>query len=195
MQQDILPWVKQSFNGTYISHIYHPYLGAKNHTPNNPTKFVKQYLDDNPSMAYRKGDILKFNDGFFHRGFGDWREWFLTKRDQKIFWATNPAVAKWARNQLAIVIGRYRKVKFKYSTFIDYGVVTMLLTGPRVGHTRHYWSAKPFNIIRPFGRKLTKVLRKKLMPEVVDILDAPYEDTNESRNVLVSRLYYGLRGV
>jgi len=194
MQQDVLPWIKQSFTGTYIAHSYHPYRGMSGRDGMS-TKFIKEYLDDNPVMTYRKGDILKFTDGFFHRKHSDWREWFLTKEDEKLFWSRNPAVSKWSRNQLAIVVGRYRKVKFKYQRFADYGVVTMLLTGPRVGHTRHYWSAKPFNMICPFGRKLSKVLRKKLMPEMLDILDAPYKDTNEERNLLVSRLYYALRGV
>lgn len=190
MQQEILPWVKQSFSGSYIA--YPHYHGNRD---GRPARYVKEYLDDNPTMHYRKGDIVKFNDGFFHHKYSDWRGWFVTKKDQKKFWPRNPAVARWARNQIGIVIGRYRKIKMKYSTFTDYGAVVMLLTGPRVGHTRHYWSAKPFNIISPFELPLkSKVLRKNMIPEILDVLDAPYEDTNEGRNLLVSRLYYGLKG-
>jgi len=194
--QDILPWVKQSFSGSYIAHIYHPYPGGRNHNTNNsPTRFVKEYLDDNPAMAYRKGDIIKFNDGFFHREYYDWRGWFLTKKDQTKYYKRNPAVAKYTRNQIGIIIGRYRKIKFKYMTFTDYGVISMLLTGPKIGHIRHYWTAKPFKIISPFELPLkSKVVRKKMMPEILDMLDAPYEDTNEDRNLLVSRLYYELKG-
>jgi len=177
--QDILPWIKQSF--TLEQYDY---------------KVVKQYLNDNPAMHYRKGDIIKFNDGFFHIQHSDWRGWFVTKKDRKRFWKRNPVVAKYARNQLAIVVGRYRLVKFKYRTFADYGVVSMLLTGPKVGHIRHYWTGRPFNIISPFELPLTSnVLRKRMMPEILDMLDASHEDTNEGRNLLVSRLYYKLKGV
>jgi len=188
--QDILPWVKQSFSGTYFACSH-----RSTFRDGRRTRYVKEYLDDNPTMHYRKGDIVKFTDGFYHRQFSDWRGWFVAKKDQKKFWPRNPDVARWARNQLGVVIGRYRKIKMKYSTFTDYGAVVMLLTGPRIGHTRHYWSAKPFNIISPFEIPLkSKVLRKKMMPEILDVLDAPYEDTNEGRNLLVSRLYYGLKG-
>lgn len=190
MQQELLPWVKQSFCGTYFACERRSTFRGK-----YPTRYVKQYLDDNPTMSYRKGDIVKFTDGFFHRQFSDWRGWFVTKKDQKKFWPRNPDVAKWAINQIGIVIGRYRKVKFKYRHFADYGAVVMLLTGPKIGHTRHYWTAKPFNIICPFEYKLSsKVLRRKLSSEMLEVLDAPYEDTNEGRNLLVSRLYYGLKG-
>ena len=187
--EELLPWVKQSFNGSYPGRMHRRPSVSYN------VNYIKEYLDDNPFMHWRKGDIVKFSDGFFRRDFSDWRGWFVQKKDQKKFWPRNPVVSRWARNQIGIIIGRYRKIKFKYSTFTDYGAVVMLLTGPRIGHTRHYWTSKPFHIISPFERKLTKALKKKLSPEMVDILDAPYEDTNEGRNILVSRLYYGLKGV
>jgi len=189
MQQEILPWVKQSFSGTYFACSH-----RSTYRDGRRTRYIKEYLDDNPHMHWRKGDIVKFSDGFHHRQFSDWRGWFVTKKDQKGFWPRNPVVSRWARNQIGIIVGRYRKIKFKYTTFTDYGIVVMLLTGPRIGHIRHYWTSHPFHIISPFERKLTKALKKKLMPEMVEILDAPYEDTNEGRNILVSRLYYGLKG-
>lgn len=184
------PWIKHSFTGI---HYYKSRSYAKNENPIHKGTFTYEYLDDNPRMNFRKGDIVKFSDGFYHTPFSDWKEWFLERRDKKKFYKRDPKVPVYARNQLAIVIGRYRKVKFKYSRFADYGVIIMMLSGPKIGHIRHYWGTgmnRPFKIVGRFPKlPSAKYLLNKILQQIKEIYSEPYEDSNESRNNLVSRVY------
>jgi len=161
-------------------------------------RFVKEYLDDNPMMMLRKGDIVQFNSGFFKRLHG-WPSWFLQEEEKKRYWRKDKRTPVYARDQYAVVAGRYRKVKFKYHTFADYGVVVMMLTGTSVGHMRHYYSSGfPFTIKSIYPQTLYYKKMSKLIPQnVADIIHMGYADTNEDRNLLLSRLHHelNLKGV
>lgn len=162
---------------------------AKDYDPITYT-VMKEYLNDNPHMFWRKGDIIKFSDGLIPPHRKTWVDWFATKRDQKKFWKRRPEVARYADNQLAIIIGRYRKVKLKYSTFTDYGVVTMMLTGPKAGKTRHYWTAKPFITKCRYPNQIKfKYMMNTIPPEIIDIYNREREDSNESRNEMLHEIY------
>jgi len=151
---------------------------------------VKEYLNDNPYMFWRKGDIVKFNNGLVPLRKEHWSDWFATKKDQKKFWKRRPEIARYADDQLAIVIGRYRKVKLKYATFTDYGVVTMMLTGPKAGKTRHYWTDRPFITKCRYPTKIKfKYMLNTIPPEVVEIYHRDREDSNESRNEMLHEIY------
>lgn len=151
---------------------------------------VKEYIDDNPQQYWRKGDIVKFDNGWVPPARESWTDWFVTKRDQKKFWNRIPEVARYADDQLAIIIGRYRKIKLKWSTFTDYGVVTMMLTGPKAGKIRHYWSTKPFVRKCIFPKKIKfKYMLNSIPPEVVAIYNQTHEDTNEGRNQMLHEIY------
>ena len=166
----------------------HQYM-SRGYSPITYT-IVKEYLNDNPHMFWRKGDIVKFHNGLVPPRRKNWTDWFATKRDQKKFWKRIPEIAKYADEQLAIIIGRYRKIKLKYSTFTDYGLVTMMLTGPKAGKTRHYWTTKPFITKCRYPNKIKfKYMLNVIPPEIVEIYNRDREDSNESRNGMVHEIY------
>jgi len=182
------PWEYSREISTYHGMSYRG--GRRGSSTHYKYTLVKEYIDDSPRQYWRKGDIVKFDDGFVPPTRESWVDWFATKRDQKKFWKRIPAIARYADNQLAIIIGRYRKIKLKYSTFIDYGVVTMMLTGPKAGKIRHYWNIKPFVKKCIFPEKIKfKYMLDAIPPEVVKIYNQPHEDTNEGRNQMLYEIY------
>jgi len=71
--------------------------------------FQYQFIDPNQKgLSLERGDVFKFG----------------------------PQVRpKHARNQMGVVIDRYKKVKNKYVIFNDYCLVVMVITGPTKGRT------------------------------------------------------------
>ena len=66
----------------------------------------------------------------------------------------------------------------------------MMLTGPKVGHIRHYWVKSPFKTKVAYPQKIKfKYLLKVLPPEFIRIYNEDREDTNESRNEMLYELY------
>jgi hypothetical protein len=187
----MLPWNKQSERGSYQAYTNHRngrFAGA------GPVQYIREYLDDNPAMYLRKGDIVKFYDGFIKILPHNWQRWFLKPGDKKKFYPRDKRVPRYAVNQYAIIAGRYRKIKFKYRTFYDYGCVVMMLTGESAGHMRHYWSSRPFDLKIPFPKPLTqKYIQKALPTNILEILNMHYDDSNASRNLLLDRLYMHFR--
>jgi len=77
---------------------------------------------DNPRLALRRGDIILL---------------------PKSSW-----VPKYAKEQFAVILERYRQTKTSgRTTYRNYKSKVMMLTGPRKGHVRTYGS--------PFGPHLT----------------------------------------
>jgi hypothetical protein len=189
------PWEKHQYGevsyGTVIS-------GRWLHLVETPREYeyhtITQYLDDNPMMALRKGDIVLFSDGLLHRTFFDWRDWFLTEEDKLKHSKKDPAVPYYARNQLAIIIGRYRKVKYKYQIFKDYGLILMMLSGNSIGHVKRYFGigcSNPLTRISKFPELPQEKKMLEMLPEeLIEIYKDKFEDTNESRNHLVSTVYH-----
>lgn len=185
----MFPWeysmTKSTYNGW--THGYHRGISPKNLT----YTVYREYLNDSPHQAWRKGDIVKFHNRLVPPHKQSWTDWFATKRDQKKFWNRIPEIAKYADNQLAMVVGRFRKIKLKWTTFTDYGIVTMMLTGPKAGKLRHYWSTKPFDIKCRYPNTIKfKYMLRSIPPEVVSIYNQVREDdSNEIRNQLCHEIF------
>lgn len=82
-------------------------LGRKVHTYN----YIYEYemVDSNPRMEYQRGDIIKFS--------------------------AHSDLPVWKKNGFAVVIDRYRIVKYKGTIYRDYCTVLMMITGAKKGHT------------------------------------------------------------
>lgn len=187
------PWEKQSFHYTQTSHYTTRHRPSYERESPSSYEVVKEYINDNPRQYWRKGDIVKFDDGFLSKYLYGWKDWFLTKKDQKKEWLKDPRIPVYARDQLAVIIGRYRIVKMKYINFADYGIVLMMISGSKIGHTRSYYMNRPFvKKIKFPNQPKFKYMMKTIPPEILEILSDIYEDTNEGRNLLVSKLYYNL---
>jgi len=93
----------------------------------------------------RKGDIVKFGSGYYEV-LNDWKSWFIKdQEDKKKFWQRDIRIPYYAQNNYAIVVNRYRWLKYKYRKFMDYGAVIMMITGNNIGHIRKYYShSRPF---------------------------------------------------
>ena len=186
----LTPWLKSSETGSYVPRPSYSRTIYRSPSTDHTVRYIKEYLDDSSAMALRKGDIVQFNSGFIE-DLNGWPSWFLTERkDKEKYWPVDKRVPTYARRQYAVVAGRYRKVKFKYNTFADYGVVIMMLTGTNIGHMRHYYGCgNPFELKNSFPEPLgIKKLIRTLPQNIIDIFHTYREDTNEGRNALLSKL-------
>lgn len=186
------PWEYSREISIYNGYVNRRYGFRKRKSEPITYNVIKEYINDSPQQYWRKGDIVRFNSRLVppisHTE--NWADWFIIKKDQKKFWNAVPWIAKYSDKQLAIIIGKYKKTKLKYQTFIDYGLVTMLLTGPKAGKTRHYWTAKPFKIRCKYPNKIEfKYMLKIIPPEVINIYNQDREDSNESRNQMIHDIY------
>jgi hypothetical protein len=184
----IYPWEK--------SQEQYKQLGKTSHSWYTSTfeyTVVEQQIDDSPFQSWRKGDIVKFRNHLVPPlARKHWSGWFVKPRDKKRFWVRNPKVPKYASNHLAIIIGRYRRIKLKYKTFIDYGVILMMLTGPKAGHIRRWWgSGFDFEIKCHYPNNIKlKYMLNSIPPEVITLYNRDYgEDSNEVRNQLCHEIY------
>jgi len=102
-----------------------------------PVKF--ETLREYSRSEWKLGDLIKFSNGYYGFSNNDWHHWFYNQDDLEKFlqenFYVNKSVPVYARNQIAILLGRYKLIKYKgYKTFIDYGSFIMMLTGKKVGH-------------------------------------------------------------
>jgi hypothetical protein len=82
--------------------------GRKSHTYNY--KYEYQMVETNPRLSFIRGDVVLFNNTRFF--------------------------PIWKRNNFAVVIDRYRLVKYKgITTYRDYCLVLMMITGDKKGRT------------------------------------------------------------
>lgn len=189
-----MPWIPQQETDYYYGRQSYSRLVYKDYE-GTCIKKIREYLPDNPAMTWRKGDIIKFNCGYhtFYPLPG-WQGWFLKKRDRKRFYPRDKRVPVYAMSNYAVICGRYRIVRFKYRTFADYGCVVMMLSGPHVGHIRHYWVSYPFHVKICFPRQIKyKYLKKALHPDIIDIFNMEYDSSDNSRNLLLERLHDRLK--
>ena len=149
---------------------------------------VSENLNDSERLYYRKGDIIRFDFHLRPPGGRNWSDWFALPKDQKRFWIKRPNIPVYASKQLALVIGRYKKTKYKYAIFRDYGVVVMILSGRDKGRIKRYWSTRPFRIVNRFNEPLKFKYLKNLIPQNIQQLHNQ-DDSNESRNLFVSKYY------
>lgn len=164
-------------------------------------KRTLQHIPDSTRQYWRKGDLIKFENGlmWWNQSEG-WQEWFLSEQDYNKFLKSeegrkirNIVVPIYAAKQYAIIIGKYRVIKQKYYHkcfhFYDYGSIVLMLTGSRKGHVRRYFGRSPFYRISEFPH--IKIPEK--LEEFSDIIVTHKEDSEESRNSFVSKLYKKLR--
>lgn len=182
---NIMPWEKYEYTETYLGKKYS--RRYKNH--DGPTyKRTFQQLPDSRLQSWRKGDLIQFENGFPY-GNNIWQEWFLSDKDYIDFLKRIPRnkrrVPLYAANQYGIVIGRYCIRKDKGTIYRDYGTVIIMLTGSRKGHIRKYYSSSPFYIISTFPHKKVPTQLKNFSSITLN----HKEDSDESRNSFVSKLY------
>lgn len=154
-------------------------------------KKIFEHLPDSDLQEWRKGDIVQFENGLVWSESNTWLEWFLSEGDYMNFLKDNPkkrrpVVPIYAALQYAIIIGRYRTIKRKVcGIYYDYGSVVLMLTGAATGHCRGYSGLSPFIKVSNFPHsKLPQKINK-----FSDTILAYKEDSEESRNKLVSTLY------
>jgi len=177
----VIPWEKSEQAGYYESTSY----GRRGRQHCTFLRTV-EFLDDSPKQYWRKGDIVKFDDGRKHPWNETWEEWFMTEED---FISTLPwhgLTPKYAANQYAVIAGRYRIVKDKFGTvYKDYGATIMMITGPKKGHMRRYWMTKPFELIESFPY----VRPPRVSINLIDTFMKHNEDSNKSRNAFLKCLH------
>ncbi len=113
-------------------------------------KVIKEPISD-AGTKLKRGDVVKFNSMYYESDFGDWRDWFLnSKKDKEQHWTVRTDIPKYAHNQYAILLCRYRITKFKrIKTFKDYTSYFMFITGPKIGKIKVYNTA-PHTFISSF---------------------------------------------
>lgn len=106
---------------------------------------------DNKRLTRRKGDILKFDSGYYEWNFDDWRDWFLTRAKKKEHWYRDPKIPEYAMSEYALVANRYKVTKTKGRVeFRDYGTAMILLSGPKKTMIRRYFAVAPFTVKSKF---------------------------------------------
>jgi hypothetical protein len=149
------PWEHESFDSrNYYTTRFSSRYGILH--PNGCKEYKTRYetVSDSEKLVTRKGDIVKFGSGYHKQlHFGDWKDWFLTsKNDKKKFWSRDPRIPKYADHQYALIVNRYRWIKFKYKsdTFIDYGKILMFITGDKLCKIRRYYATAPYKTLYSF---------------------------------------------
>lgn len=142
----------------------------------------------------KRGDIYKFRSGYNEVVFNDWKEWFLKSRKDKIkFWSKIPEIPKYARNQYAILMCRYRITRRKYRTFKDYGSHMMFITGPQAGKLRRYYlriPAKPCGHFPYFhlNKGVENIFSKLGIEGLARELYLKYGMTEEARTLFIEEV-------
>ncbi len=195
------PWEHEQFNSYYDNRRM---CWGMLHSSSHRTRY--ETVEDSERLATRKGDIIKFGSGYYERGFGDWRDWFLTREQKKQSWQRRQDIPKYAIQQFAVVANRYRWIKYK-SCYIyqDYGVILMFVTGNNPCQVRKYYTGRPYKRVSYFPhirkngiyvkmKKPFKVVDKtwflfdfNLSEFITDILKK-YGDTEECRDMFLKKI-------
>lgn len=196
------PWEHEQFDSYYENMTM---IRGRWHGSSHRTRY--ETVEDSERLHTRKGDIIKFGSGYYERGFGDWRDWFLTREQKKLFWQRRKDTAKYAINQFAIVANRYKWIKYKTTTWHDYGAILMFVTGDKPCKTRKYYvGSGPYNRISyfPHIRKDGSIYVKMKKPfrvidktwflfnfnlsEFIINLLKNYGDTEECRDIFLDKI-------
>jgi len=158
-------------------------------------------VPDNKQLRWRKGDIIKFDTGFHGFYSHDWKQWFLKAKDKTKFLPVNKKIPKYARNEYAIILNRYKWIKYKgYSIYTDYGVIIMMLTGSKAGRVRRYYaSSYPWTMVKEYPYKhCRKHIGVKLdidynLINTMKQINCAYEG-EQARDLFLSCVYYIMNG-
>lgn len=153
---------------------------------------VREPIEDARTI-WKRGDIIKFGHGYFNSH--DYKDWFLSNEDKVKYMERDKRIPRYACNQYAIVMTRYRVVKNKYgSIFRDYGSHIMMLTGSRIGKMRRYYVANPFERVDRFpyrqypNDEVTNILTYLNVIDEVNALYSEYGNGPVSRTLFVTSL-------
>jgi hypothetical protein len=152
----------------------------------------KPISDEN--TEHKKGDIYKFGSGFHEVDFGDWKDWFLKSRKDKMkFWRKIIKIPKYARNQYAILMCRYKITRVKYRTFTDYGSHLMFISGSKPGHLRRYYQGVPAVNCGQFpyfhkNKVVTKLFSKLGIENLAQDLYLKYGKTEKARTLFIEEV-------
>jgi hypothetical protein len=153
-------------------------------------KCIREPISDKTTIS-NKGDIYKFGSGYNEREFYDWKDWFLKYRKDKMkYWDKIKGVPKYARNQYAILMCRYKITRHKYRTFRDYGSHVMFISGSNPGKLRRYYQGCPANMRGEFpyfkiNKGVTKVLSELGVLDLAKDLYSKYGNTEEARTLFI----------
>jgi len=143
------------------------------------------------NTTHKRGDIYKFGSGYNETKFTDWKEWFLkTRKDKMKYWSKIPNIPKYARNQYAILMCRYKITREKYKIFTDYGSHVMFISGSKPGHLRRYYSRCPATLCGQFpyfhiNKGVTKLFLKLGIINLAKDLYSKYGNTEEARSLFI----------
>jgi hypothetical protein len=146
------------------------------------------------NTTHKRGDIYKFGSGYNEFKFDDWKDWFLKSRKDKMkFWSKIPGIPKYARNQYAILMCRYKITREKYNTFTDYGSHIMFISGSKPGHLRRYFLGCPATQCGHFpyfhiNKGVTKAFSKLGILDLAKDLYQKYGDTEKARTLFVEKV-------
>lgn len=185
MTKNVMPWEPYKSISKYRT--FSGYYNMKEFT----CLRTYEHIPDSESQVWRKGDVVRFENGITW-GFNQdiWQEWFLTDENYINFLKNSEVREKklplYAARHYAIIIGKYRIVKKKlYGNFMDYGAIILMLTGSRIGHHRKYFVYFPVRKVSNYPH----IKVPKELSQFSDILLSFKEDTENSRNKLVSEIY------
>ncbi len=132
-----------------------------------------------------RGDIVKFNTGFYDWQFNQkyqWKKWFLSKEDylkaleKSCFAPISGNVPKYARLEFGMILSRYKWIKHKgHGIFCDYGSIIIMLTGSKPGRVRRYYVKTPYYLISryPYDHIMSYYAQRGVtLPEVGRIQEA-----------------------
>ena len=160
-------------------------------------RFLTQYetLSNYDNSYWKIGDLIQFQHGFI--GFDrneEWQSWCLKDEDLQKYLEENfprhEKVPKYARNQYAIMLGRYKFTKFKGPKYRDYGSIVMMLTGTHVGHVRRFYNCSPWDRIDmyPYYNKIKELdcnalfhgvkLNKDVLQFLTELMEKIADDYN-----------------
>lgn len=179
----IQPWKNKLITCTRISKRYkYSYTHTKEPITDEKTK-------------WKRGDIIKFNSGFYESEFNDWKDWFFkTKKEKEKYWKLIPNVPKYARYQYAILMCRSKITKYKpNSTIRDYISHFMFLTGTEIGKMKVYINSSVFKFIKSFpynkkSKKINDIFYNLGVENKLKEIYNEYGNTCEARTMFIEEL-------
>jgi len=147
----------------------------------------KQEVKDSSRLDRRKGDIVLF--GTSYKLFDDYRDWYYTNEDKKIYGKLNKFVPRYANEELGMVVGRHRWLNVKsFGTFRNYGTTVMMISGSKKGHLRKYGAAN-FKMLSKFPHDDLFNINLSNKPILKDIFNniLPLDEDERARDKFIEQ--------
>jgi hypothetical protein len=153
---------------------------------------VNEVIEDTFGNSWKRGDIVKFGSGYWDSY--NYKNWFLNEEDKRHQLTRDTRIPKYAINQYAILMTRYRVMKNKEgSIFRDYGSHIMILTGQKTGKLRRYFSYTPYSLVGSFPYNNIANFVKKMLTDIGALpiatsINTKYGNTPKSRTLFLELL-------